>query len=168
MYLAKHVGNWSIKTIGRYYGGRDHSTVCYGIQRIEALRDSDANVDALVCDLRRHLLQEHDGHLGGRCDPELPALDIRRTGRPDSRTSVCSATKAHPRFYERGGGNKMLSKNPGTGSPASAQRNPLCIYVTNANLGKPRLALALRGAPRSKGWRKTPAFGGCSQGKAFP
>ncbi len=78
MYLAKHIGNWSTKTIGRYYGGRDHSTVCYGIQRIEALRDSDANVDALVCDLRRHLLQEHEGHDGlvGRCNPELPAPAI--------------------------------------------------------------------------------------------
>ena len=78
MYLAKHVGNWSTKSIGRYYDGRDHSTVCYGIQRIEALRESDANVDALVCNLRRHLLQEHDGDhgLGGCCNPELPALDI--------------------------------------------------------------------------------------------
>jgi hypothetical protein len=78
MYLAKYIGNWSTKNIGRYYNGRDHSTVCYGIQRIEALRESDANVDALVCNLRRHLLQEHDGDhgLGGCCNPELPALDI--------------------------------------------------------------------------------------------
>ncbi len=34
--------------IGRFYNGRDHSTVCYGIQRIETLRESDPEVDALV------------------------------------------------------------------------------------------------------------------------
>ena len=56
MYLAKHISNWSTKTIGRYYGGRDHSTVRYGIQRVEPLRHIDANVDTLVCDFRRHLL----------------------------------------------------------------------------------------------------------------
>ena len=27
MYLAKHVGNWGTKSIGRYYDGRDPSTV---------------------------------------------------------------------------------------------------------------------------------------------
>jgi len=81
MYLGKHIGKWSTKTIGRYYGGRDHSTVCYGIQRIEALRDSDANVDALVCDLQRHLLQEHDAHhededSGGCCCPALSVEEL--------------------------------------------------------------------------------------------
>jgi hypothetical protein len=81
MYLAKHIGNWSTKTIGRYYGGRDHSTVCYGIQRIEALRDSDVSVDALVCELRRHLAQEHDGHhdnedSGGGCCPALSVEEL--------------------------------------------------------------------------------------------
>jgi hypothetical protein len=63
----------------------------------------------------------------------------------------------------------MLSKNAGVGSSASAQRNPLGIYMTA--FGQAALSIplgALRGAPRWKGWRKTPAFGGCSQGKAFP
>jgi chromosomal replication initiation ATPase DnaA len=36
MYLANRVGRWSTTVIGRFYNGRDHSTVCYGIQRIEA------------------------------------------------------------------------------------------------------------------------------------
>jgi hypothetical protein len=82
MYLAKHVGGWTTTIIGRFYHGRDHSTVCYGIQRIEAMRDSDADVDALVGELRRYLLQEHGGHHdwkdsgGGRCKPELPALGL--------------------------------------------------------------------------------------------
>jgi chromosomal replication initiator protein len=48
MYLTKTVGGWTTTVIGRFYNGRDHSTVCYGIQRIEALRESDPEVDALV------------------------------------------------------------------------------------------------------------------------
>jgi hypothetical protein len=82
MYLAKYVGGWTTTIIGRFYSGRDHSTVCYGIQRIEAMRDSDADLGALVGELRRYLLQEHGGHHdcktsgGGRCKPELPALGL--------------------------------------------------------------------------------------------
>jgi hypothetical protein len=82
MYLAKHAGGWTTTIIGRFYHGRDHSTVCYAIQRIEAMRDSDANVDNLVSELRRHLLQEQDAHHvdedsgSGRLTPELPALSI--------------------------------------------------------------------------------------------
>ncbi len=29
MYLARHVGRWSTTAIGRFYNGRDHSTVCH-------------------------------------------------------------------------------------------------------------------------------------------
>ncbi len=36
MYLAKHVSGWSTAVIGRFYNGRDHSTVCYALQRVEA------------------------------------------------------------------------------------------------------------------------------------
>jgi len=55
MHLASHVGRWSTTVIGRFYNGRDHSTVCYGIQRIEALRESDPDVDALITDLKHEL-----------------------------------------------------------------------------------------------------------------
>jgi hypothetical protein len=55
MYLARHIGRWSTTAIGRFYNGRDHSTVCYGIQRIEALRESDPEVDALITDLKHEL-----------------------------------------------------------------------------------------------------------------
>jgi hypothetical protein len=41
--------------IGRFYDGRDHSTVCHGIQRIQALRESDPDVDALLSELKREL-----------------------------------------------------------------------------------------------------------------
>ncbi len=56
MYLAKHVGRWTTTIIGRYYNGRDHSTVCHGIQRIEALRERDPDVDALINQLKHQLV----------------------------------------------------------------------------------------------------------------
>jgi Bacterial dnaA protein helix-turn-helix len=60
MYLGSRVGRWSTTAIGRFYNGRDHSTVCYGIQRIESLRENDPDVDALVSDLIRQLSGEDE------------------------------------------------------------------------------------------------------------
>jgi chromosomal replication initiator protein len=57
MHLARHVGRWSTTVIGRFYNGRDHSTVCHSIQRIEALRESDAEVDALITELKQQLFR---------------------------------------------------------------------------------------------------------------
>ena len=51
MYLAKHVGGWSTTAIGRFYNGRDHSTVCYALKRVEALREIDPDVDGLLAAL---------------------------------------------------------------------------------------------------------------------
>src|SRR3954468_10029341 len=55
MYLAARIGGWSTTEIGRFYNGRDHSTVCYGIQRIESLRESNPEVDTVVTQLRQQL-----------------------------------------------------------------------------------------------------------------
>ena len=51
MYLAKHVGGWSTTQIGRFYNGRDHSTVCYALKRVASLREDDPEVDGLVASL---------------------------------------------------------------------------------------------------------------------
>jgi hypothetical protein len=51
MYLAKHVGGWSTTRIGQFYNGRDHSTVCYALKRVETLRENDSEVDGLVSSL---------------------------------------------------------------------------------------------------------------------
>ena len=51
MYLAKNVGGWSTTRIGRFYNGRDHSTVCYALKRVAALREDDPEVDGLVTSL---------------------------------------------------------------------------------------------------------------------
>ena len=60
MYLAARVGRWSTTVIGRFYNGRDHSTVCHGIQRIEALSESDPEVDSLLSDLKQRLARPID------------------------------------------------------------------------------------------------------------
>jgi hypothetical protein len=60
MYLAKHVAGWSTNCIGRFYNGRDHSTVIHGIQRIQALRESDPEVDALLSELKDQLVVSQD------------------------------------------------------------------------------------------------------------
>src|SRR3954469_21257451 len=55
MYLAARIGGWSTTEIGRFYNGRDHSTVCYGIQRIESLCESNPEVDAVITQLKQQL-----------------------------------------------------------------------------------------------------------------
>lgn len=52
MYLAARLGGWSTTAIGEFYSGRDHSTVCYAIQRIEALLESDPEVETLITELK--------------------------------------------------------------------------------------------------------------------
>jgi hypothetical protein len=56
MYLASRVGRWSTTVIGQFYNGRDHATVVHGIQRIESMRESDPDLDALLSDLKRDLI----------------------------------------------------------------------------------------------------------------
>ena len=60
MYLAARIGGWSTTEIGRFYNGRDHSTVCYGIQRIEEMRDSDPEVDSLLSELKAQLVKHEE------------------------------------------------------------------------------------------------------------
>jgi hypothetical protein len=52
MYLAKHVGRWSTTRIGRFYNGRDHSTVCHALKKIEMLRNSHPGVTELLVSLQ--------------------------------------------------------------------------------------------------------------------
>jgi Bacterial dnaA protein helix-turn-helix len=76
MYLAKHVGGWSTTVIGRFYNGRDHSTVCHGIQRIESLRESNPEVDVLLAELKLQL--DQGGEASGETElPEIPRKSAR-------------------------------------------------------------------------------------------
>ena len=63
MYLAHRVGGWSTTRIGRFYNGRDHSTVCHAIKRIQALRDSNADVEGLLSSLIQELTTDQGAEL---------------------------------------------------------------------------------------------------------
>jgi chromosomal replication initiator protein len=56
MYLAKELTPRSFPEIGRRFGGRDHSTVIHAVKTIEALRMSDADIDADVRRIRNALV----------------------------------------------------------------------------------------------------------------
>lgn len=55
MYLAKQLTNLSLKSIGSYFGGRDHTTVLHSIQMIENYFDTDQTVTQSVEHLHRKL-----------------------------------------------------------------------------------------------------------------
>src|SRR5690242_12972662 len=48
MYLAKHVGGWSMVKIGKFYNGRHHTTVLHAIRKVQHLREADDSVDTLI------------------------------------------------------------------------------------------------------------------------
>ncbi len=55
MYIAKGYTNYSLKSIGLHFGGRDHSTVIHAINHIECLRKKDksvcSDIDSIVSSL---------------------------------------------------------------------------------------------------------------------
>jgi chromosomal replication initiator protein len=55
MYLAKNHTKTSLKSIGAYFGGRDHSTVIYACQTVEDLIDTDKKFKAYVQDIQKKL-----------------------------------------------------------------------------------------------------------------
>ena len=55
MYLCKELTTQSLLDIARNFGGRDHSTVMYGVRRVEALKQKDDRVNEDVEKLRRSL-----------------------------------------------------------------------------------------------------------------
>ncbi|MDO7834428.1 chromosomal replication initiator protein DnaA [Sphingobium sp. HBC34] len=55
MYLAKKMTPRSLPEIGRIFGGRDHSTVIHAVRTIEALRETNPDMDADVRALQRLL-----------------------------------------------------------------------------------------------------------------
>src|SRR5580700_1760631 len=69
MYLAKNVGGWSTTRIGRFYNGRQHTTVLHAIAKIERLRKDDESVDALLEVLTAVLSPRMDGHFSERFEP---------------------------------------------------------------------------------------------------
>ncbi len=55
MYLAKAMTGRALPTIGRCFGGRDHTTVLHAVRSLQAMIDADAVLAAEVAGLRRTL-----------------------------------------------------------------------------------------------------------------
>jgi len=55
MYLSKSHTKSSLKTIGQFFGGRDHSTVIYACQTVEDLIDTDKKFKTYVADIQKKL-----------------------------------------------------------------------------------------------------------------
>ncbi|MCY1519875.1 Chromosomal replication initiator protein DnaA [compost metagenome] len=55
MYLSKSHTKSSLKTIGAFFGGRDHSTVIYACQTVEDLIETDKKFKAYVNDIQKKL-----------------------------------------------------------------------------------------------------------------
>jgi chromosomal replication initiator protein len=55
MYLAKRETDAPLTVIGSHFGGKHHTTVIHAIDRIEALRASDAATDLTIQIIRRDL-----------------------------------------------------------------------------------------------------------------
>jgi hypothetical protein len=114
MYLARHVGRWSTTVIGRFYNGRDHSIVCYGIQRIEALREINPDVDALVSDLKRELSADGLTEAGSEINGMNPSeKDLERL-----------ADLIAARVWERSAGDYWMANRIHGGSRLSAPDPP--------------------------------------------
>lgn len=55
MYLTKQLTPLSYPQIGRQFGGRDHSTIIYAVNKIEALLLTDASLAAIVDAIRESI-----------------------------------------------------------------------------------------------------------------
>ena len=64
MYLARRITRMSLEEIGGHFGGRDHSTVLYAVQKITGLMKKDERTQALVTELSLELQTQ---------EPDLPA-----------------------------------------------------------------------------------------------
>tara|TARA_R110002096_G_scaffold436105_1_gene668126 strand:+ start:142688 stop:144118 length:1431 start_codon:yes stop_codon:yes gene_type:complete len=53
MYLCKHLTSKSLPSIGRKFGGRDHTTVMHAVKRIDELRQTDSVLDEDILHLER-------------------------------------------------------------------------------------------------------------------
>ena len=55
MYFAKEYTDYSLKQIGQYFGGRDHSTVIHAVQCVHNMIDTDKSFRRTVDELKKQL-----------------------------------------------------------------------------------------------------------------
>lgn len=58
MFLMKKLTNKSLRDIGGFLGGRDHSTVMYGLQRIELHMNEEPVLREKICSLEKDILAQ--------------------------------------------------------------------------------------------------------------
>ena len=57
MYHARKLTEMSLEEIGGYFGGRDHSTVLYSVEKVDRRRRVDHEFAALLTELERRIRQ---------------------------------------------------------------------------------------------------------------
>lgn len=72
MYLAKHIGGWSLAKIGRFFNGRHHTTVLHAIRKIESCSKTDPSIEALLEVLGAALVEETRCHVDNESVPKWP------------------------------------------------------------------------------------------------
>ncbi len=55
VYLARHFTGASLQEIGRYFGGRDHTTIMHSCHKMEEICESDPTIHAAIEKLRKEL-----------------------------------------------------------------------------------------------------------------
>ncbi len=87
MFLGRKLTGLTLVEIGAHLGGRDHTTVLYGVQRIEErLRSGDQVVTALVAEVERLLPATCPSEWaievvdGGEADPVMRVVYHREDG----------------------------------------------------------------------------------------
>lgn len=74
MFVAKRTTGASLAEIGKHFGGRDHSTVHYGIEKFEAEAKVDARMKALAASIEQSVeLRQRIAAMGG-----VDVLDVAR------------------------------------------------------------------------------------------
>lgn len=63
MYLLREEANISLPQIGEALGGRDHTTVMYGCEKIADMLERDDRLRRQVIDIKEHLFGTSNGHL---------------------------------------------------------------------------------------------------------
>ena len=55
MYLARHLTKHSLEEIGGHLGGRDHTTIMHGCNKITLAKDANPEMSALINELTRQI-----------------------------------------------------------------------------------------------------------------
>lgn len=55
MYMVRELTNASLPEIGQLFGGRDHTTVLYAIQKVQEMVDGDTNLQGVLRSIREKL-----------------------------------------------------------------------------------------------------------------